>query len=71
MDEHNPFVVVKLEEDACDEGHSTLTIHGDSEIVAAVAAASALLLAALAEEMGGELFDPSEPEADEDLAESA
>ena len=74
MDENNPFVVIKLEEADCDEGHSTLTVHGDSEIVTAVAAGVALMLAALAEEVGGELFDPrelSEDEPESDIAESA
>ena len=73
--EDAPFVVIKLEEGDCDEGHSTLTVHGDSDIVAGIAAGAALMVAALAEKLGGELFDPreligdDEPEAD--LAEAA
>lgn len=75
-DNEAPFVVLKLEEELeNDPGHSTLTIHGDSEIVSALAAAVALLMAALAEEDGAELFDPrellSEEGPEEDLAESA
>lgn len=80
--EDAPFVVLKLEEDVCDEGHSTLTVHGDAQIVAGIATAVALMTAALAEELGGELFDPreliGEPDAElfeiepeADLAESA
>ena len=68
------FVVLKLEENDCDAGHSTLTVHGDSEIVSGIAAAVALMAAALAEEMGGELFDPRElanDEPEDDIAESA
>jgi hypothetical protein len=68
-----PFVVIKLEECEVDEGHSTLTVHGDSEIVGALGAAVALMAAALAEETGGDLFDPSEsPSApEEDLADAS
>lgn len=69
-DEHTDLVVVHLEEESCDAGHSTLTVHGQSEVVAMVAILVAGLLASEADEIG-HLPGEELGEDDEDLAASA